>query len=117
MYYLYVSVCNIHNKRDVVQPVSDYNYCTYCTVVRTMRKKCVSDSTDVYRCDRDRTCGSVKMTALLGATGTALLGATGTALLGATRTGRKKLLDKRRKNSNDGVCVCVRADQSRQMHN
>ena len=103
MYYLYVSVCSNHNKRDVVQPVPDYSFCTYYTAVRTMRRKCVSESTDVSRCDRDGTCGNVKMK----------------ALLGATRAGRKKLLDKRRKGSNDGVCVCVRvrADQIREMHN
>jgi hypothetical protein len=43
------------------------------------------------------------------------------ALLGGTRIGKKKLLDKGRKDSNYGVCarahVCVRADQCREMHN
>jgi hypothetical protein len=70
--------------------VSDYNFCTCYTAVRTMRKKCVSESTEVCRCDRDGTCGQRQK-----------------ALLGATGTGRKKLSDKRRKDSKDGVCVCV----------
>jgi len=59
MDYLYFSVCNNHNKHAVVQhaAVWDYNFCTYYTAVRTMRKKCVSESTEVCRCDRNGTCG------------------------------------------------------------
>ena len=34
-----------------------YNVCTYCTVVCTVREKCVSESAEVRRCDGDGTCG------------------------------------------------------------
>lgn len=81
--------------------VSDYNFCTCYTAVRTMRKKCVSESTEVCRCDRDGTCGQ-RQKALLGLPG---------------QEGRNYRTKGGKTVRMVYVCVCVHADQCREMHN